>query len=85
MRRLAKGCTNETHPLYGTFMGSLFSCIFEYDQGDYDLLTKAKRAELVRTGVSDPSPAAVRKASIRKEELAYHCRRRTRGATDVAT
>ena len=36
-----------------------------------------------RDGVSDPTMSAVRKA-ITKEELAKHCRRRTRGADETA-
>ena len=64
-------------------MGSLSSCIFEWDEEDYQKLIEAKRGELVGAGVSDPSPAAIRKA-ISREELARHCRRRTRGATETA-
>ena len=82
MRRLARGCSSESHPLYGTFMGSLSSCLFEWDQGDFDDLMSAKRAELVQAGVSDPSPSALRKA-ISREELAHHCRRKTRGSSDT--
>ena len=54
MRRLARGCSSESHPLYGTFMGSLSSCLFEWDQEDYDNLVASKRGELVRAGVSAP-------------------------------
>ena len=82
MRRIARGCSSESHPLYGTFMGSLSSCIFEWDEEDYQKLIEAKRGELVGAGVSDPSPAAIRKA-ISREELARHCRRRARGATET--
>ena len=79
MRRLAGGCTTESHPLYGTFMKQLSSCIFEWDMQDVELLISAKRGELVSAGILSPSDAALRKA-ISKEELARHCRRRTRGA-----
>ena len=82
MRRLARGCSSESHPLYGTFMGSLSSCLFEWDQEDYDNLMASKRGELVRAGVSDPSTAALRKA-ISREELAHHCRRKTRGSSET--
>ena len=51
-------------------------------QRDFDNLMAAKRAELVRAGVSDPSPSALRKA-ISREELAHHCRRKTRGSSDT--
>ena len=42
----------------------------------------AKREELIRAGVSDPSTSAIRKA-ISKEELAHHCRRKTRGVSET--
>ena len=42
MRRLGRGCTSESHPLYGTFMSKLSSCIFEWDADDYDRLLSAK-------------------------------------------
>ena len=51
-------------------------------QRDFDNLMAAKRAELVRAGVSDPSPSALRKA-ISREELAHYCRRKTRGSSDT--
>ena len=41
-RRLARGCTSESHPLYGTFMAKLSSCIFEWDTDDYERLLAAK-------------------------------------------
>ena len=79
MRRLARGCTSESHPLYATFMSQLSGCIFEWDASDYDLLMSAKKGELIQVGLSRPSPTVVRKA-VTKEELVRHCRRRTRGA-----
>ena len=63
-------------------MGSLSSCIFEWDEMDYEKLMEAKRGQLKNAGVSDPSPSAIRKAVTRKE-LARHCRRRTRGTTET--
>lgn len=78
MRRLARGCTSESHPLYGTFMARLSHCIYEWDEEDYDLLMRAKGGELTQAGVRNPSSTAIRKA-ITREELARHCRRRTRG------
>ena len=45
----------------------------------YSWLCDAKRGCLQREGVSNPSMSAIRKA-VAKEELARHCRRRTRGA-----
>ena len=83
MRRMAKGCTSESHPLYGTFLGRLSSCIYEWDEPDYLLLMAAKRGELVQAGVPCPSESAIKKA-ITKEEMARHCRRTTRG-TETTT
>ena len=42
MRRLARGCSTESHPLYGVFMAKLSSCIFEWDSEDYERLLEAK-------------------------------------------
>ena len=78
MRRIAGGCTSESHPLYGIFMSKLSSCIFEWDENDYDLLIDAKLGELRKAGVSYPSFDAARNA-ITLRELTLHCRRRTRG------
>ena len=83
MRRIGRGCSSETHPLYGTFMSCLSKCLFEWDEADYQLLAKAKRGELIRAGVTNPSESAIRKATT-KLELARHCRWRTRGAIESA-
>lgn len=64
-------------------MSCLSTCLFEWDEADYQLLAKAKRGELIQAGVSNPSDSAIWKATTR-EELARHCRRRTRGATESA-
>lgn len=82
MRRLARGCTTESHPMYGTFMAQLSSCVFEWDERDVDLLMSAKKRELQLAGIPDPTPGAVKKAITRKE-LARHCRRRTRGTEET--
>jgi hypothetical protein len=78
MRRISKGCTNESHPLYGVFMAKLSGAIFEWDEKDVDLLRKAKKNELMLAGLKNPSADAVNK-SISKMELAKHCKRQTRG------
>ena len=79
MRRLSRGCTSESHPLFGVFMVRLSRSIFEWDERDLELLMSAKRGELVQAGVPNPSPSAVKKA-LSREETARYCRRRTRGA-----
>ena len=59
MRRLARGCCSESHPLYGTFLSQLSLIIFEWDEGDLQLLMSAKRAAMVQEGIPDPSERAV--------------------------
>ena len=51
---------------------------FEWDVEDLAVLYSTKRGELKMAGVANPSEEAVRKA-VTKEEIARHCRRRTRG------
>ncbi|XP_072050117.1 uncharacterized protein [Amphiura filiformis] len=79
MRRMALSCSSESHPLYGIFMKRLSGCIFEWDRGDFQELMAAKRGEMLKAGIPAPLNKAVQKA-ITKDELARHCRRRTRGA-----
>ena len=43
IRRIAVGCTSESHPLYGIFLTQLSGCIFEWDDDDFNLLLKAKK------------------------------------------
>lgn len=59
-------------------MAQLPSCVFEWDAEDYQLLLRAKEVELIAAGMQHPSNTGMRKA-ITKDELARHCRRRTRG------
>ena len=82
MRRLAFGCTSEAHPLYGVFMSQLSGCIFEWDDKDYTKLLLAKKGQLKATGLKSPSEVAVRNA-VTKNDLALHCRRRTRNVEDM--
>ena len=76
MRRLALGVTTESHPLYGTFMSRLSTCIFEWDEGDFQTHLKAKGGEMVEAGVSNPTDVTVRQA-ITTDEMAKHCHRCT--------
>lgn len=78
MRRLAVGCTTDAHQLYPTFMSRLSSCIFEWDAGDLTLLRRAKREQLTQQGWPAMTAAELDR-HISKDELAQHCRRRTRG------
>ena len=78
MRRLARGCTTESHQLYGMFMSRLAACLFEWDSDDLSLLIVAKRNELARLGVTDLSDDSVRKR-LTKNEMQLHCRRHTSG------
>ena len=82
MRRIAFGCTWESHPLYGVFISQLSGCLFEWDVADYNKLVQAKEGELKTQGIGSPSRKAVQKALGRKE-LTRHCKRRTRGAMET--
>lgn len=75
MRRLAIACTTEAHQLYAFFMSRLSACIFEWDAADLALLRQAKAQQLRTKGL----PTANVDRHIRRNELALHCRRRTRG------
>ena len=79
MQRLARGCCSESHPLYATFMRSLSSCLYQWDQDDYQLLLVAKRGELIKQGIQSPSAECVRKAVT----MSHHCKRQTRGVTET--
>lgn len=78
MRRLAVGCVSEAHPLYATFMSRLSGCLFVVDAADYNLLKRAKRAELAKKGATGLSERAV-VANISRKEVLRHCKRATRG------
>lgn len=84
MRRLASGCTNDAHPLYPTFMAKLSCCIFEWDSRDVALLRQAKKEQLKREGVPGITERLV-DHHITKEDLALHCKRRTRGEQQTIT
>ena len=60
-KKTALGCTTESHPLYGTFMATPSSCIFELNENDYALLCSVKKGELIAVGVPCPSVGAVKK------------------------
>ena len=82
MRRLALGCTTESHPLYGVFLGRLSQCIFEWSKEDLELLKRAKCSQLKQSGVRNPSDDDVIR-HMTKKELATHCRRKTRGVEEM--
>jgi hypothetical protein len=82
MRRLASASTNESHPLYGIFMSRISTAIFELHSSDVALQKEAKCGELKLAGIRQPSQETVLK-SITKQELARHCRRRTRGVENT--
>ena len=84
MRRLAVGCTSESHPLYGMFMAKLSTAIFEWDPSDYGTLIQAKLGEMKSAGIRSPTDSAARKA-ISIAELSRHCKRRTRGTHNTIT
>ncbi|KAJ8289329.1 hypothetical protein GJAV_G00000020 [Gymnothorax javanicus] len=73
MRRFARGVTTDSHQLYGLFMARLSFAIFEWDSRDVDRLMEAKQSE-------EGKDAHVK---LSAEELARHCRRRTRGQQET--
>ena len=78
MRRIALGCTTESHHLYPIFMSRLSACVFEWDANDLSLLRDAKRQQLQSQGLYFLPDDDINK-HISTKELALHCRRRTRG------
>lgn len=82
MRRLARGVTSESHPLYGEFLRKLSYCIFEWDSEDVDRLKLAQCEVLKQAGIANPTPTAI-KRSLTKRDLLCHCRRRTRGTNET--
>jgi len=60
----------ESHQLYGVLIARLSSCIFEWDEHDYDKLWRAKAAQL------QLSTTEARRC-LTRDELALHWRRRT--------
>lgn len=63
-------------------MAQLSKCLYEWDDEDVQLLSSAKRGELLAAGIPNPSDSAVTKALTLKE-LSRHCRRRTRGVVET--
>ena len=78
MRRLTDMAAG-THDMYGTFLRLLSKSIFIFDQGDLDLLIKARRSELGDPGLSDAEVFS----SIKHKHLLKHCRRKTRGKEEM--
>ncbi|XP_036943223.1 uncharacterized protein LOC119013024 isoform X5 [Acanthopagrus latus] len=78
MRRLALGCTTDAHQLYPVFMSRLSSCLFEWDAADLALLREAKKQQLQSQGRPCLTDGDISR-HLSREELALHCRRRTRG------
>ena len=82
IRRFAMACCSESHALYGTFMGQISGCIFEWDPVDLEMLLGAKKEELKATGVYRATQDDI--AMHLTKELATHCKRRTRGTDESA-
>ncbi|KAK7921947.1 hypothetical protein WMY93_008849 [Mugilogobius chulae] len=78
MRRLALACSTNAYQLYPRFMSRLSSCIFEWDAADLALLIHAKRQQLLLAGHPHKSDAEIQRL-LSVDELASHCKRRTRG------
>lgn len=82
MRRVATGCTTDSHQLHSTFMGLLSNCIFHWDEQDLTNLVKSKRNALTSKHLFVKSDNGVMK-HLSRYELALHCRRKTRGVAET--
>lgn len=76
------GCNTEAHPLYSVFLSHLSQCIFQWSKEDLALLKSAKRSQLQKQGIAEPTEAAII-GKITRTELALHCRRQTREIVDT--
>lgn len=65
-------------------MGKLSQCVFKWDEDDLQLLTTAKREEMILQGVVNPSEKDVRR-NLSSTELALHCKRVPRGTEETQT
>ncbi|KAG1955491.1 hypothetical protein F2P79_008547 [Pimephales promelas] len=83
MRRFTAGLTTEHHPLYGTFCSKLSTCVFEWDKEDISRLKEAKKTILLKKNRGHIPTEAQILSSITSNELAKHCRRRTRGVQET--
>ncbi|XP_070403353.1 uncharacterized protein [Nothobranchius furzeri] len=83
MRRIAVGCTTDSHPLYAGFMNKLSHCIFMWDDCDLQALKEAKRAEL-EAKLLHPTDADLLR-NISRAEMARHCKRTTRSSSEMET
>ena len=63
MRRLAVGCTIQSHLRCPVFTASLSRFILEWDQQDLDALYAGKKEELSAKGVKNPPTQAIREAT----------------------
>ncbi|OWF48228.1 hypothetical protein KP79_PYT01219 [Mizuhopecten yessoensis] len=84
MGRISTGCTTDSHMLYAMFMGRLSHCIFKWDQSDLTQVKKAKTNELAAEHIMNPSDADVMNR-LKRNQLALHCRRTTRGVQETTT
>ena len=83
MRRIASGCSPESHPLYGRFMTALSAAVFEWNLQVLQALYEAKRAELAKNGINTDLFASMDKY-VTKNDLAKHCSRQTRQPDQIA-
>ena len=82
MRRIATGCSTESHQLHQTFMARLSQCIFQWDSNDLERLKLAKKREMESQGIKEPGDRDVL-SRITSREFALHCRRTTRSTEDI--
>ena len=79
MMRFAAGLTTEHHIPFPDFCSGLSDCIFEWDSGDVNRLDEALKGEYRAKHGRNPDEGQL-KALRKREDMARHCRRVTRGA-----
>ena len=80
LTRIARGCTSESHSLYGTFMALLSLCIVGsrwFWQPD------GCQEGRIGQGRSEQSPRCSCEEGCVQKELAHHCRRKIHNASDT--
>jgi hypothetical protein len=83
IRRIATGCSTESHQLHKVFMARLSQCIFHWDSQDVEHLKVTKKNELEKLGMQPDEKDILR--NITSSELALHCRRTTRDPDEITT
>lgn len=83
MRRISVGCTTDSHSLYPGFMNKISLSLFMRDDSNLQALKEAKRAELEAKSLHLTDADLLR--NISRAEMARHCKRLTKGSSEIET